>query len=226
MVSPKGTATTTAKAKPQVTRNKEATTYLNSSPCCRRSPMPVTTPHGVGRRWMGFRVMANCQSNSRTAMSAMGRRRTIKVFRPLSFCWPGRMLGCVRAEARTYTALTCNILSFRNRLKNKSRSDGELVVVGVELRGGNLHTCAKGNTEAAFLFAGMHLDFAEDDARSQEVLLFAVVFSTKEVGRVRLQLRPHVLGKMILCRGIPGDGTAQLVGLTRGQIASETGDKN
>src|SRR5580704_8964804 len=67
-------------------------------------------------------------------------------------------------------------------LEDKPRRDGELVVVGVKLGGGNLHACTESDTEAAFLVAGMQLDFAEDNARSQEVLFFAVVFSAKKVG--------------------------------------------
>ena len=38
------------------------------------------------------------------------------------------------------------------------------MVVGVELRGGNLHACAEGDTGAASLIAGMQLEFAEDNA--------------------------------------------------------------
>jgi len=80
MISPNGTANRTARANPQVTRNNEATTYFRSSPCCNSSPIPVATAQGVGNIWVGFRVTANCHRSSRTAMSAMGRRRTIKSF--------------------------------------------------------------------------------------------------------------------------------------------------
>ena len=73
-------------------------------------------------------------------------------------------------------------------------------------------------------FARMELELAEDDARGQEVLFLAIVFPAEEVRGVRLQLRPHVFGQMILRGGVPGDGTAQLVRLPRRQVSSKTGN--
>ena len=61
IVSPRGIAVTAARRKPQVTRKSEATTYFSSSPCCRRSPMPRTTPHGPGSSCPGWRLTAICQ---------------------------------------------------------------------------------------------------------------------------------------------------------------------
>ena len=98
------------------------------------------------------------------------------------------------------------------------------MVVGVELRGGYLHACSDSDAGAASFFAGMQLELAEDDARGKEVLFLAIVFPAEEVRGVRLQLRPHVFGQMILRGRVPGDGTAQLVRLLRRQISSETGN--
>src|SRR4051812_4315882 len=47
--SPTGTPNNTAMAKPQVTRNSEATMYLSKSPSSASSTMPMTTSMGVGK---------------------------------------------------------------------------------------------------------------------------------------------------------------------------------
>ena len=76
MTMPRGIAVTTARPKPQVTRNNEATIYFSSNPWRTRSTMPPTTPHGPGSSCPGCRLMAICQTTSSTAMSRSGRSRT------------------------------------------------------------------------------------------------------------------------------------------------------
>src|ERR1700685_3878799 len=79
IASPSGMAITAARRKPHVTRNREATTYFSSNPCCKRSPMPRSVCHGPGKSWPGWLLMAICQMTSRTKMNETGLSGTSKI---------------------------------------------------------------------------------------------------------------------------------------------------
>jgi hypothetical protein len=59
-----------------VTRYKDATIYFRRRPWRIRSAIPPMTSKGPGKMCTELRLTATCQTISRMAMNAMGRRRT------------------------------------------------------------------------------------------------------------------------------------------------------
>jgi hypothetical protein len=54
------------------------------------------------------------------------------------------------------------------------------MVVGMELRCGNLHACTERDASAAFLIIGMKLELAEDNPRGYEILTFPTILPGKK----------------------------------------------
>jgi len=141
--------------------------------------------------------------------SPVGRQRRWRLRRTHPKAWKGTALALENNFGRLYG------------LKNKSRCKCELVVIGVELGGRNLHACANCNARATLRIIGPKFEFAEDDPWGQEVLLLAVILSAKKISAIRLQFWPHILRQVVLRRRIPRNGTAEFVGFLGRQGSSK-----
>ena len=87
-------------------------------------------------------------------------------------------------------------------------SEDELMVVGVKLAGGDLHATTEGESGAGFGIGWMQATLADEQARSDELLGFAVVRASLKERCIGLQLRPEVLVRLVLRGRIPGNWPA------------------
>jgi len=91
-------------------------------------------------------------------------------------------------------------------LEGKPDGKDAVVVVGVEVRGGDLKAPANAETEAL-----VEVEAAEDDAGGHEDLGFAVVRAIVVMRVVHFQFRPESAADVVLERVVPGIGVADFV---------------
>ena len=94
------------------------------------------------------------------------------------------------------------------------------MIVGVEMRGRDLHSCAKNQGEAVARIV-FQLDLADHQSRRDKVLGTAIVRSAVVKGRIVLYLRPKKLGQVILRHGVPHHDAAQFRGIARRQDGAQ-----
>ena len=96
----------------------------------------------------------------------------------------------------------------RRSLENPPRCECQRVIIGVEMAGGDLHSCAKGQAWARLGVGGVQCAFADDDSGSDELLHLAVVGASLVESGVALKLGPKELADAVLRDGVPEDGAS------------------